>query len=85
MKLMLPTGQKLPSSVKIVRKELAFLEDAQTGQILPAMLSNDDSSGTPGNEEIHAHLKQMGYLDVKDGKFELARSGVKSVPCPSVN
>jgi hypothetical protein len=85
MKLVLPSGQALPASVKIVRKELAFLEDAKTGQILPAMLSNDANSGVPGNDEIEAHLHQMGYRDTKDGGFELARTGPKSVPCPSIN
>lgn len=85
MKMRLPTGVSLPNSLRIVRKELAFLEDGTTGKVVPVILSDDDGTSTPENEEIRRYLVNLGYSSVSDDQFELPKLPVNRVPCASVN
>lgn len=85
MKLKNLSGGRLPSSLRIERKEIAFLVDANTGIVLPAILSNDEETGTPDNRDIQAYLQTLGYQSDPEGRFDLPKEEARTLPCPSVN
>lgn len=71
----------LPSKLRIVRRNFAYLEDTTTGKIVPALLRTE-SGRAPSDEEIDGHLRQLGYRPDSEG-FELDPTNPSVVP--SVN
>jgi hypothetical protein len=85
MELLLPREYALPHKLRIVRREVPFLSDAD-GSILPALLSSSGGSDEISDSQIADRLAQMGYSQGADGEFALASNPRSSVAWePSVN
>ena len=81
-----PTRFKLPKHLKIIRREMAFLQDLETGVTIPAILCGPDGHETPSDQEVKQDLELLGYQELPDQDgFELANKPSGQLPLPSCN